>query len=397
MTQHPGRPYRAMPGPSIMPDRVLRAMHRAAPDIYHGPMVDMVPGMVSDLKVLAGTDGDLAIYISNGHGAWEAALTNVFSRGERALALVTGRFTHGWAEMAQTIGVQVDEIDYGARSAVEIEPLEAALRADSAHEIRAILVAHVDTSTSVLNDIRAIRQVLGAVGHPALLMVDCIASFMCDRIEMDAWGVDVLVAASQKGLMTPPGLGFVFFSEKAGTRRRTANCVTRYWDWSPRAKPEFFAQYFGGTAPTHHLFGLRAALDMILEEGRDAVFERHKKIAEMIWLAAEHWGRGGPLELNILLPSERSHAVTTFRLGDKLGLRLRHWTERKAGVTLGIGMDLGEAADDMAPSLFRIGHMGHVNAAMVMGVLSSVEAGMVALKIPHGSGALEAAAQAMAR
>ncbi len=393
MTLANGRQYLAIPGPSVMPDRVLRAMHRASPNIYHGELVEMVPTIVRDLKAVARTGHDVAIYISNGHGAWEAALSNVFSRGDKVLALATGRFTLGWSEMARKMGIDVEVMDFGRRSDIDMGRVAERLEADKEREIRAIICVQVDTASSVRNDIPALRATLDAAGHPALLMVDCIACLACDRFEMDAWGVDVMVTGSQKGLMTPPGLGFVFFNDKADGVRETADCVTHYWDWRPRVDPAGFYQYFDGTAPTHHLYGLREALDMIAEEGLEAIWARHATLARAVWAACEVWGQGGPLELNIAERSKRSHAVSAVRIGAPHGTALRTWVEERAGLTLGIGLGMETPEDPKSDGFFRIGHMGHVNAHMVMGALGSIAGALKALGIPHGAGALEAAAE----
>jgi alanine-glyoxylate transaminase/serine-glyoxylate transaminase/serine-pyruvate transaminase len=392
MTLANGRPYLAIPGPSVMPDRVLRAMHRAAPNIYHGELVEMVPGIVADLRRVARTDHHAAIYIANGHGVWEAALSNVFSRGDKALALATGRFTHGWTEMARKMGVDVEVIDFGRRSDIDMALVAERLARDDAHAIKAVLCVQVDTATSVRNDVPGLRATLDAAGHPALLMVDCIACLGCDRFEMDGWGVDVMVTGCQKGLMTPPGLGFVFFNDKADRARESANCVTHYWDWRPRVNPQGFWQYFDGTAPTHHLYGLREALDMIFEEGLEAVWARHERLANAVWAAFDAWGTEGPLELNVADPGKRSHAVTAARIGAPHGTRLRTWVEERAGLTLGIGLGMETAEDPKSDGFFRLGHMGHVNAQMVLGALATIEAGLTAIGVPHGRGAVEAAA-----
>lgn len=386
-----GRTYLAIPGPSVVPDRVLRAMHRAAPNIYTGELHDLTASLIPDLRAMARTDGSVAIYIGNGHAAWEAALANVLSRGDTVLVLATGRFCIGWGEMARGLGAEIETIDHGAQSAVDLDRVEAALKQDTAGRIKAVMMVHVDTSTSVLNDVAGVRAVIDRVGHDALLMVDCIASFGCDRFEMDAWGADVMVTACQKGLMTPPGLGLVFFNEKAARVRETANCVTGYWDWTRRADPTQYFMYFAGTAPTHHLYGLREALDMIGEEGLEAVWARHRTLARSIWAAFGKWSEKGPMKLNIADPALRSCAVTSVEAGPGNGDKLRAWCETQAGVTLGIG--LGRSPED---GFFRIGHMGHVNAHMVLGVLASIDAGMKALQIPHGRGALDAAAEVIA-
>lgn len=392
-----GQTYLAIPGPSVMPEAVLRAMHRSAPNIYEGELIELTAGVVRDLKTVAGTAHHAAIYIGNGHAAWEAALANVIAPGDRVLVPATGTFGHGWSDMASALGATCDVIDFGRRAPLDPARIAEALVQDTAHEIKAVLAVHVDTSTSARSDIAALRQAMDATGHPALLMVDCIASFGCDRFEMDAWGVDVLVTACQKGLMVPPGVSFVFFNEKAAARRAEMVRVSRYWDWEPRANAQMFYQLFCGTAPTHHLYGLRAALDMILAEGLQAVWARHETLAQMIWAACEAWAQEGPLELNISDPAARSHAVTSLRIGKANGTRLRRWCQDKAGLTLGIGLGMATEDDPKSDGFFRFGHMGHVNAQMILGLLGTVQTGLIALDIPHGSGAMEAAARAMAQ
>ena len=392
-----GRHTLAIPGPSVIPDRVLAAMHRPAPNIYHGELADMVPGIVTDLKAIAGTKHHAAIYISNGHGVWEAAITNVFSRGDKVLVPATGTFSQGWADMAQALGVDAEVLDFGQRSAIDMARLAERLAADKAHEIKAVMTVQVDTSTSVRNDVAALRRVLDEVGHPALLMIDCIACLGCDAFQMDDWGVDVMVTGCQKGLMTPPGMGFVFFNDKADRARETANCVTPYWDWRPRVEPEMFYLYFCGTAPTHHLYGLRTALDMIAEEGLEQVLRRHAVLARSVWAAFERWGEIGPLELNVQDAASRSHAVTSVRVGSAKSTALREWVEHRAGLTLGIGLGMAPAGTPEWHHFFRVGHMGHVNAHMLLGTLATIEAGLTAVGIEHAKSGVEAAAEIVAR
>lgn len=393
-----GRHYLAIPGPSVMPDRVLQAMHQPAPNIYTGALVDLVESLLPDLKAVARTEHEVAMYIGNGHAAWEAALSNTLSPGDGVLVLATGRFGHGWGEMAARLGAHVQTLDFGRDSPVDPARVAEALSADTDRRIKAVLAVQVDTSTSVRSDLAAVRATLDAAGHPALLLADCIACLACDRFEMDAWGVDVMVTGSQKGLMTPPGMGFVFFNDRADAAREVAQCVTSYWDWRPRVRPEGFYQYFFGTAPTHHLFGLRESLDMLVhEEGVEAAWARHRALATAIWAAFEAWGTDGPIRLNVVDRSHRSHAVTTVRIGVPNGARLQQWVTQQAGLTLGIGLGMGDQDDPKAEGVFRIGHMGHVNAQMVMGALGSIEAGLVALDVPHGPGGLSAAAAVIAR
>lgn len=392
-----GRSYLAIPGPSVMPEAVLRAMHRGAPNIYAGELVEMTHGLIPDLKRVARTAHDVAIYICNGHGAWEAALSNVLAPGEAVLVPASGRFSHGWSEMAEGLGAEADLLDFGKSSPWDMARIAEALRADTAHRYKAVLAVHVDTSSSVRNDIAALRALMDEIGHPALLMADCIASLGCDRFEMDEWGVDVMVTASQKGLMVPPGLGFVFFNDKAASARAAMPRVSRHWDWAPRANPEEYYQYFNGTAPTHHLYGLRAALDLIHEEGMEHVWARHARLARAIWAACETWGQGGgPLRLNVSDPRHRSHAVTALGIGAPLGTDLRNWVESHLGLTLGIGLGMAPPGDPAWHGFFRLGHMGHVNGQMILGLLGGIEAGLTALDIPHGRGGVEAAAAAMA-
>ncbi len=396
-----GRHYLAIPGPSVVPDRVLNAMHRASPDIYSGEIHEIVPGIYEDLKRLARTRHHVAIYIANGHGAWEAANTNMFSPGDQALALVTGRFGEGWALSVEALGVTVQRLDFGKQAPVDPDRVAAALEADAGGKIKVVLMSHVDTTTSVRNDVAAVRAAIDGAGHPALLAVDCIASLGCDMFEMDLWGVDVMVCASQKGMMTPPGLGFVWMSDKAKKAGAKSRWRTPYWDWTLRTDPSQFYHLFGGTAPTHHLFGLRASLDMLVrEEGIEAAWRRHQRLAGAVWTAFDAWGEGdgrrSGIGLNIASPSNRSHAVTTAKFAAPFATDLRKWVQANAGVTLGIGLGMAPDGDPAGDGFMRIAHMGHVNTHMTLGVLGALEAGMTALGIPHGSGALERAAAALA-
>ena len=395
MTLANGRPYLAIPGPSVMPDRVLAAMHRASPNIYEGGLIDMVATLWPDLCEVAGTRGKVAAYIANGHGTWEAANANLFSRGDKALVLATGTFGHGWANSARAMGVEVQVLDFGRSVAPDWNRVEEALRGDPA--IKAVMTTHVDTASSVKTDIAALRGVMDTVGHSALLVVDCIASLACDAYLMDDWGVDVTVAASQKGLMTPPGMGFVWFNAKAAERCTGSDLRTPYWNWTPRADATEFWQLWAGTAPTHHLFGLREALTMILrEEGLAQVWARHQVLAGAVWAAVVAWGQGNAaIALNVDDAAARGHSVTAMRFGGGDAKRLRMWCEHQAGVTLGIGLGMATPEDPGADGALRVAHMGHVNAHMTLGALAVMEAGMLALGIAHDSG-VRAAAQVVA-
>jgi alanine-glyoxylate transaminase / serine-glyoxylate transaminase / serine-pyruvate transaminase len=392
-----GRPYLAIPGPSVMPDRVLAAMHRAAPNIYAGALPDMVAQMWPDLRAVAGTAHHVAAFIGNGHAAWEAANANMFSKGDKALVLATGRFGIGWAESARAVGVEVEVMDFGISSPVDMARVAQRLRDDKAHGFKAVLTTHVDTASSIRTDIAALRRAIDAAGHPALLAVDCIASLGCDEYHMDDWGADLTVSASQKGLMTPPGMAFVWFSEKARLACAHSDLRTPYWDWRGRANPTEFWQYWDGTAPTHHLFGLREALNMLAEEGMSNVWARHARLARTVWAAFDAWGSGNEsIRMNVAAAEHRSHAVTAARLGSPDATRLRQWTEANAGVTLGIGLGMAPPNSPQADGFLRVAHMGHVNAHMTLGVLAVMEAGMLALDIAHGPGALDAASHVVA-
>ena len=397
MSLNTGVNYLAIPGPSVIPDAVLRAMHRASPNIYEGELVDLTYKLIPRLKNVACTSGHVAIYICNGHGTWEASLANMANRGDRVLVASTGRFAHGWAQTAKSMGIDVDLIEFGNAAPVDPDQIETKLRGCAADHYRAVLLTHVDTSSSVRNDVAAVRRAIDASGSSALLAVDCVASLGCDRFEMDAWGADVMISASQKGLMVPAGVGFVYFNDRAAQRQKTLDYVSWYWDWAPRVKPELYYQLFCGTAPTHHLYGLDAALGMIEAEGLENVWHRHKVLANAIWAAIDQWGTKGAMRMNIADPALRSHAVTALHLGAPDGLNLRRWTQDTAGLTLGIGLGMSTPDDPKGDGFLRFGHMGHVNAQMIMGLLGTVQAGLCALEIPHGSGAVDAAASIIAR
>ena len=392
-----GRTQLSIPGPSMFPDRVLNAMHQAAPNIYAGPIVELTARIKRDLQAVARTKAEALIYIANGHGGWEAALSNVVNPGDRMLALATGRFTKGWVEMAERLGADVEIMDFGTDAGIDPQAVEDQLRADKGHEFTAVLAVQTDTASSVSNDIAALRRAMDAAGHPALLMVDCIASLACEPFEMDEWGVDVMVAASQKGLMTPPGLAFNFVNDKARAARARCTQTTGYWDWTMRLNPEIYYMNFYGTAPTHHLFGLGEALDILLrEEGLEAAWARHDILARAVWAAVEAWGAGGNIRCNVGSPHERSRAVTAILTDTEDAERLRDWTDRMCGVTLGVGLGLHDARGSNTPGLFRIGHMGHLNPPMLFGTLATIDAGLKALNIAHGAGAMEAATAVVA-
>ncbi len=393
-----GRDILSIPGPSIIPDRVLQAMNRPAPNIYEGELVDLTARIKTDLQAVARTKGDALIYIANGHGGWEAALSNVVNRGDKLLALSTGRFTKGWIEMAKPLGAVVEELDFGTNAPVDPQKLEDALRADKNHEIKAVITVQTDTASSIKNDIPALRKAMDAAKHPALLMVDCIACLACDEFHMDDWGVDVTVSACQKGLMTPPGLAFNHISEKAWEARQRCDQTTGYWDWTMRRASDVFYMNFYGTAPTHHLYGLGTALDIILrEEGIENVWNRHSVHANAVWAAIDAWGTAGQVACNVQDRASRSTAVTTVSTGDHDADALRRWCQDQAGLTLGINLGLSALGAAREAGMFRIGHMGHLSPPMILGTLATIDAGFKALNIPHGEGALDAATRVIAK
>ena len=385
MVVRAGREFLAIPGPTTMPDEVLRAMHRPALDIYSDQMVEMTESLLRDLSGLFATKGRSYIYIANGHGAWEAVLTNALSRGDKVLVLESGRFAIGWGNAAAAMGADVEVLKGDWRRAVRPAEVEARLRQDRDHTIKAILAVQVDTASGAYNDIEAIGKAIKAAGHPALFMVDAVASLACMPFEMDAWGVDVAMSGSQKGLMAPPGLGFVAANDRAREVHKTAGMRTPYWDWTEREGSEHYRKY-AGTAPVHLLFALRQSIDMLFDEKLENVFLRHRLLAEAVRRAIAVWAEGQVLGFNIAEASERSDTVTTVVMSNGHDpLALQRYCKEKCGVVLGVG--IGE----LSGQAFRIAHMGHVNAPMILGTLGVIEVGLNALEIPHGKGGLEAA------
>ena len=346
MTVRAGREFLAVPGPTNIPDEVLQAMHRPAVEIYSEPLIALTDSLLHDMSKLFNTKGRTYIYIANGHGAWEAALTNVLSRGDKILVLENGKFGRDLGDAAAGLGIEVEFLN-GA--------------------IKAILAVQVDTSSSVCSDIAAIGSAIRAARHDALFMVDTVASLGCVPFAMDAWGVDVAIAGSQKGLMTPPGLSFVAANERDREAHRTAGLRTPYWDWTVREGESHYQKY-AGTPPMHLMFALRRALDLLFEEGLDNVFIRHHLLAEAVRRAVELWKKGNVIDFNVAEGGERADTVTTVLMADGWDPRLlRKYCDAKCGVVLGHGIGL------MSGKAFRIAHMGHINAPMVLGTLGVVE------------------------
>src|SRR5919112_1107591 len=284
-----GREFLAIPGPTVIPDAVLAAMQRPAVDIYSGPLVALTDALHADLSRIFRTAGRTYIYAANGHGAWEAALTNVLSRGDKVLVLESGRFAIAWGEAAKMLGAEVEVLPGDIRRAVRPESVEAKLKSD--RSIKAILVTQVDTASGVQNDIEAVGKARDAAGSDALLLVDAVASLGCLPFDMDKWGVDVAMSGSQKGMMTPPGLSFVAANDRAREVHKKANLRTPYWDWTEREGSEHYRKY-AGTAPVHLLFALRKAIDMLHAEGLENAFLRHRLLAEAVRRAVGVWAEG---------------------------------------------------------------------------------------------------------
>ncbi|MDR0252908.1 MAG: aminotransferase class V-fold PLP-dependent enzyme [Brucellaceae bacterium] len=386
-----GRQFLHTPGPTAIPERVLNAMHRQPCELNDPELVQLTNSCFDDLKSIFRTTGDMFVYITNGHGGWEAVLSNLFDAGDYALVPETGYFSSSWAEMARALGVHVVDLPADKRHAIDPQAIEKALRADTQGKIKAVLTIHTDTATGITSDIPAIRQAIDAAGHPALLVVDVVASLGATEFRMDEWGVDVAFSASQKALMGPPGLAFVTTNERA---RKIASRTQRhryYWDWDNRDGPEGYRR-FCGTAPEHNLFALRAALDLVLEEGLENIIRRHARLAGAVHAAVESWQSAGDLELNARRPAERSNSVTTIITPPdfKAGLIRDHGRDHRA-------IALGGGLGTLSGRAFRIGHLGDLNEPMILGCLGAVELVLCDLGIRHGSGGVRAAIEYLAR
>jgi alanine-glyoxylate transaminase/serine-glyoxylate transaminase/serine-pyruvate transaminase len=376
-----GRHFLQIPGPTNVPDRVLRAM--SAPTIDHrGPeFAQLTQALLPALGPVFGTTGPVVIYPSSGTGAWEAALANTLSPGDRVLIGETGQFSTLWAELAGRIGVQVEVIPGDWRHGVDPDAVGERLAADTEHAIKAVCVVHNETSTGVTSRVPDVRAAIDAAGHPALLLVDTISSLASIDYRHDEWRVDVTVAGSQKGLMLPPGLGFNAVSEKALAASRSAGLPRSYWDWAPilEANARGFFPY---TPATNLLYGLREALAMLAEEGLPAVFARHQRHAAATRAAVRAWG------LEVWCADEREHSgsLTAVLLPtghDADGVR-RIILER-------FDMSLGAGLGRLADTVFRIGHLGHFNDLTLAGTLSGVQMGLQLAGVPIKPGGIDAA------
>ncbi len=388
-----GRNFLMTPGPTNLPDRVLAAMNRPAVDLADPEFVALAESTIDDMKRVFKTEGRVFMYAANGHGAWEAALSNLVEAGDRLLVPFTGVFSRAWAEMAQRLGAEIEEIPGDGRSAIDPAQVAERLEADRKGDrrIRAVLAVQTDTATSVTSDIAALRQAIDACAHPALLVVDVVASLCTVDFRMDEWGVDAAIAGSQKGLMAPPGLAFTAVGERAiEVARRMRTPRRAYWDWSIRTGDEFYMK-FCGTPPEHLIWGLREGLNILFEEGLERVFARHLRLARAVHAAVECWAQKGALELNVPRRGQRSNAVTTIRVDPAFDIeRIREWLREGPGVSLGSGLGALEG------KAFRIGHMGWVNEAMLLGALGATELALRRFELPYGKGGVDAAVDSLA-
>ena len=382
MDFRPGRHFLQIPGPSPVPDRVLRAMNRAVLD-HRGPeFAELGLNVLRDIKPVFGTKSHVIIFPSSGTGAWEAALVNTLSSGDKVLMFETGQFASLWLELAGKLGIEVDFVEGDWRSGVNANQVEEKLRADINHTYKAICIVHNETSTGVTSNVPNVRAAMDAVSHPALLMVDTISSLGSVPYHHDAWGVDVTVSGSQKGLMLPPGLGFNAISNKALQVSKSNGLARSYWDWQAMiANNE--SGYFPYTPATNLLYGLQESLTMLSEEGLDKVFSRHDRMAAATRRAVQAWG----LEVLCNNPDEYSSVLTGVMMPDGVDA-----DEVRKVILDNFDMSLGTGLGKMKGRIFRIGHLGEINELTLIGALAGVEMGLSLSNVPHQKGGV---AQAM--
>ncbi|RBM12630.1 serine--glyoxylate aminotransferase [Prauserella sp. PE36] len=381
MAQPIGRHFLQIPGPTNVPEQVLRAM--SAPTIDHrGPeFASLTLDLLEAVKPVFGTTGPVVIYPSSGTGAWEAALVNTLSPGDRVLAFETGHFATLWREMAENLGLEVEFVPGDWRHGADPEAAADRLAADREHRIKAVCVVHNETSTGVTSRIAEIRRALDDAGHPALLLVDTISSLGSIDYRHDEWGVDVTISCSQKGLMLPPGLGFNAVSEKALRVSETAGLRRSYWDWKPILEANRRG-FFHSTPATNLLYGLREALRLLDEEGLSNVYARHLRHAEATRAAVRAWG----LEVLCLDEREHSAALTAVVVPDG------HDADKIRELILdSFNMSLGAGLGKLKGTVFRIGHLGHFNDVALAGTLSGVQMGLELAGVPIDQGGVAAA------
>jgi alanine-glyoxylate transaminase/serine-glyoxylate transaminase/serine-pyruvate transaminase len=384
MTVMRGRQFFQNPGPTNIPDRILRAMDRASMDFMGKEFAAIAEFCFDGLKRVFRTAQTMFVYASNGHGAWEAAVVNLFSAGDKVLVLETGRFSTSWGEMAKAYGLEIETLNFDWRSGVVPAKVEERLRQDTARDIRGILLVHNETATGVAHPVAEVRKAIDRAGHPALFLVDTISSLGSIDFRMDDWNVDVAVGGSQKGLMLPIGMGFTGVSRKALNATQSARLPRAYFDW--RAMLGRQPQKFPGTAPVHHFYGLAEAIRMLDEEGLDACFARHARLAEATRRAVRVWGEGGHMELFGTNPPLLSNSVTAVLLPPgRDAEKIRQVALERYNVSLGGGLE------NLKGKVFRIGHMGDLNEPMLLGALAAVEMSFRSAGIPHNKGGVDAA------
>ena len=381
-----GRHFLQIPGPTNVPDRVLRAMDNPTMD-HRGPDFGKLgKALLEKVRAVFKTEGPVVIYPASGTGAWEAALTNTLSPGDRVLMCETGWFASLWKEMAERLSLRPEFIAGNWRRGADVAAIEARLREDKGHEIKAVAVVHNETSTGCTSRIDEVRKAIDAAGHPALLLVDTISSLGSIDYRHDEWGVDVTVAGSQKGLMLPPGLSFNAVSAKALKAAETAALPRSFWDWRPMLKANETG-YFPYTPATNLLYGLDAAVDMLMEEGLDEVFARHDRFAEATRRAVRAWG----LEIQCEEPRHYSSSLTAVRLPEG------HSANAFRAVILErFNMSLGNGLGPLNDRVFRIGHLGDFGDLQLVGTLGGVEMGLRAAGVPHKPGGVQAAMEYLA-
>ena len=380
-THAAGRHFLQIPGPTNVPDRVLRAMDYPTID-HRGPQFAAIGKKCLDgMKTIFKTRSHVVIYPASGTGAWEAALVNVLQEGDLVLMVETGHFATLWHKMATKLGLETEFLATDWRRGVEPQAVEDRLRADTDGKIKAVCLVHNETSTGSTSSIAEVRLAIDAVGHDALLLVDTISSLASIDFRHDEWGVDVTVSGSQKGLMLPPGLSFNAISEKAISASQASSMRRSYWDWSEQIAANADGA-FPYTPATNLLYGLAEAIDMLHEEGLDAVFARHDRHAAATRRAVQAWG----LEVLCQEPRDFSSSLTAVLLPDG------HDADAfRAGVLKKFNMSLGNGLSKLAGKVFRIGHLGDFNDLMLLGTLSGVEMGLSLADIPHQKGGVDAA------
>jgi alanine-glyoxylate transaminase/serine-glyoxylate transaminase/serine-pyruvate transaminase len=386
MKHRPGRHFLQVPGPSNVPDCILRAIDHPTID-HRGPdFAQLAKDVLEGCRSIFQTTGPVIIFPSSGTGAWEAALVNTLSPGDRVLMFETGQFAVLWQNMARKLGLDVEFLSGDWRHGVDPAQVEARLADDRQHAIKAIVVVHNETSTGVTSRLPEIRQAIDNARHPALLLVDAISSLACTEFKHDEWGVDVSICGSQKGLMMPPGLGFNAISEKALRASKTNRMRRSYWDWEEMLKSNP-AGFFPYTPAINLLYGLRQAIAMLRKEGLDNVIARHRRHATATRAAVEAWG----LEVVALDPREYSDSVTAVVIPHGHDAdRFRSVTLEKYDLSLGMG--LGK----LKGKVFRIGHLGDFNDLMLMGTLAGIEMGLCAAGAAYRSGGVQAAMDMLA-